>query len=408
MTSDILLLTLAAKVMARNGVSLLVVVIVGSVAVSAHNECPMGGNDVIEGNLTREDVEYCLIDNCTIMRIDTSQELGIVNVEDDVLVAVATNNQTFAIMRLPDEEYCEDVLATGYTVEYIVLLVLKFVILLFLAVPSVYIIALHLLKRELQYSSIGKILIVYNALLVVAVLFYILLLSFHTLFHASAPVCQVILYIRIYFLLCFEVSSALVFVHIGHLMYHSHLRNFEIANKWMRRLLAFYALVTFTIMIPMVVYLILLDVFSGSGKEAVLETGHCVLPPGTTYSTLTHLTGYAVPFKVGQLMIFVKILVYSKHIYRSAPNEIEPVDIDNEPRFIHLFQLAVIMMLTILIFSILWVIGNIVGGITSVYLDLFCTLVVAVQQYCIAIGGTIALYSAVNITSMSTSPSRVV
>jgi len=392
--------------MARNRVSVLFL-IMSSVAVSVHNECPMIGNDFIEGNQTREDVQYCLIDNCTIRRMDTSQEMEIVNVEDDSLVAVTTNNQTITIKILPDEDYCEDMLF-GYSVEYVVLLVMKMVILLVLAVPSVYIIVLHLLKRELHYSSIGKVLIVYNALLVVAVLLYIFLLSFHTLFRTSAPMCQVIIYIRIYFLLCFEVSSTLTFVHIAHLMYHSHLGHFEIPSKWMRRLLAFYALVTFTIMIPMVVYLMLLDVFSGSGKEAVLESGHCVLPPGTTYSTLTHLTGYAVPFKIIQLMIFVKIVVYSKHIYRSTPNEIEPVDLDNEPRFIHLFQLAAIMMFTIIVFSTLWVIGIITGSIASVYLDLFSTLVLAVQQYSVAISGTIALYSAVNVTSVNTSPCRVV
>lgn len=392
--------------MARNRVSVLLLIIMSSVAVSVH-ECPMTGSDFIEGNQTRENVQYCLIDNCTIRRMDNYQELEIRNVENDSLVAFTTNNQTIIIKMLPDEDYCGDMLS-GYSVEYIVLLVMKMVILLILAVPSVYIIVLHLLKRELHYSSIGKVLIIYNALLVVAVLLYILLLSFHTLFRTSAPMCQVIIYVRIYFLLCFEVSSTLTFVHIAHLMYHSHLRHFEIPNKWMRRLLAFYALVTFTIMIPMVVYLMLLDIFSGSGREAVLESGYCVLPPGTTYSTLTHLTGYAVPFKVIQLMIFVKIVVYSKHIYRSSHNEIEPVDLDNEPRFIHLFQLASIMIFTIIVFSTLWVIGIIIGGIASVYLDLFSILVLAVQQYCIAISGTIALYSAVNVTSVNTSPCRVV
>jgi len=396
--------------MARNIVSPLFIIITGSMAISVYNECPKFDGDVIDGNQTREDVQYCLIDNCTIKRMDTGQELGIVNVEDDVFVVISTNNQTVNIKMIPDEDYCEDVLSTntGYSAEYIVLLVIKMVILLILAILTVYIIVLHLIKRELQYSSIGKVLIVYNVLLVVAVLLYILLLSFHILFYTSAPMCQVIMYIRIYFLLCFEVASTFLFVHIAHLMYHGHLRHFEIPNKWMRRLLAFYALVTFTIMIPMVVYLILLDVFSGNGEEAILESGHCVLPPGTTYSTLTHLTGYAIPFKLIQLMIFLKIIIYSKHIYQSTPNEIKPVDIDNEPRFVHLFQLSSVMMFTIFVFSTLWVIGIIVGGIVSVYLDVFSSLVLAAQQYCIAISGTIALYSAVKVTSVSTSPCRIV
>ena len=395
--------------MARSGVSLLLLIIAGSVAVPIHNECPLVSSDVTEGNMTIEDVQYCVVDNCTIKRMDNSQELGIVGVEDDVLFVTTTDNHTISIMVLSDEGYCEDVqpAVTSYTVEYTVLLVMKFIILLTLAVPTVYIIVFHLVKKELQ-SSTGIILIFCNSLLAVAILMYILLLSFHSVFHATAPLCQVILYVRTYFLLCFEVSSACVFLHIAHLMHHSHLRHFEIPRNWMRRLLAFYAIVTFTIMLPMIIYMVLLDVFSGSGKETLLDNDHCVLPPGTTYSTLIHLTGYAVPCKVTQMIIFVKILVYSKHIYKSTPNTIEPVDIDNEPMFIHLFQLAVVMMVTILVYSVLWVLGIIIGGVAGVYFDIVGTVVFAVQQYCIAIGGTIALYSAVNVTSMNTSPCRVV
>ena len=47
---------------------------------------------------------YCVIDNCTIMRIDTAEKLDIVYITNSIIVISPTDSQTFSVIAKDDNE----------------------------------------------------------------------------------------------------------------------------------------------------------------------------------------------------------------------------------------------------------------------------------------------------------------
>ena len=63
--------------------------------------------DMIDLSQVNTSLQYCMIDNCTIMRIDTGEELDIIHTTESLLVAVPTEGHTSEIvLPLENETLC--------------------------------------------------------------------------------------------------------------------------------------------------------------------------------------------------------------------------------------------------------------------------------------------------------------
>ena len=49
-------------------------------------------------------LQYCIVDNCTIMRIDTGQQLGIVYTTEDLLIVTPVDGHTSMVIAKIDED----------------------------------------------------------------------------------------------------------------------------------------------------------------------------------------------------------------------------------------------------------------------------------------------------------------
>ena len=385
--------------MASNIVALSFIIISACCAVPLHNDCSiMSGWDENGKELSKEDIQYCLIDNCVIRRMDTSQELDIVDVGNDTLIAVARGNHTSTLIALlPDEEYCheaDDDMDHVHNIEATILLSTKALLLVLVVILSLYIIIVYLLWDKLR-SSIGKLLVIHNSLLVADKLILLILMIFHTTIKTSAPFCQVIIYTDLYFKLSNKVSVSILFVHIAYLLYQSRYQRFEISANWSKNVLKFYTFTTFTAMIPMVGFIALLDIFSGAGGDTISSDGHCILPPVTSYNSLIYLHGYSLPSALVQFVTFILIVLHYKNLYDPLTGNIaDAPSITGEPKVGLLFGLASIIMISIFCYNTFWfIMVNFLSHayIAALYLDLVGSLIEVMQQFIIAVKLTMLL-----------------
>ena len=259
--------------MASNIVAMSFIIISACCAVPLHNDCSiMSGWDEDGRELSKEDIQYCRINNCVIRRMDTSEELDITDVGNDTIITVARGNHTLTnstlISVLPNEEYCQEVddddkLDHVHSVGATILLATKALLLVLTIILSLYIVIVYILWDKLQ-SSIGKLLVIHNSLSAVDKLFLLILMVFHTMIKTTSPFCQIIVYTDLYFKLSNKVSISIIFVHIAYLLHQSRYQRFEIPAGWIKNLLRFYTFTSFTVMIPMICFIALLDIFSGA------------------------------------------------------------------------------------------------------------------------------------------------
>ena len=384
--------------MAKNIIALSYLII-SACAVPLHNECSItsGWNEDMKEPI-KEDVPYCLIDNCVIRRMDTSQELKIIDVENDALVTLAEDNRTSVIITLlPNEENCQeanDATDDVPSAETKILLAMKAALLVLAIILSVYIIIVYSLWDKLQ-SSLGKLFVIHNSLLAADKLILLILLVFHTIMNATAPFCQLVIYANLYLKLSYSISASIILMHIAYLLYQSRYQHYELSASWKKNLMKFYTLAIFTSMIPMMGFIILFDIFSGAGKDTVSSNGHCIFPLVTGYNTFTHLYGYCVPWKLVQLVTFILIVVHYKNLYDTLEgNAADTLSVVGEPKVPLLFGLAIVMAISVLCSTILYFI--VFTFLTHLYtvslcLNMLTILIEIAQEFIIAVKLTVLL-----------------
>ena len=100
-------------------------------------------------------LQYCLVDNCTIMRVDNGEILDIIYTTDSLLVTTSRGNQTSLVI-MKDEAG----LSCATSTTHVVFMVLILTIIL----SSGFILTIHLIFKDLR-NTMGKLLMVLTAAL---------------------------------------------------------------------------------------------------------------------------------------------------------------------------------------------------------------------------------------------------
>ena len=125
---------------------------------------PANGDDApIHQQVTT--LQYCYIDNCTIMRTDTGEELDITYTTDSLLVATTTDGHTSVIItRLDDELPC--VVSTSEVPDLSTQAMLVLISILMLQeFVNGYVFVVHLMFKQLR-TTIGKLLMLYSLFII--------------------------------------------------------------------------------------------------------------------------------------------------------------------------------------------------------------------------------------------------
>ena len=266
---------------------------------SALSSASSNGVDTTDLSQAATSLKYCMLDNCTIMKIDTGEELEIIHATESLMVAVPTDGHTSEIvLKLENEVPC-------YTPRYrgsiMVIIGSQVTISLLHAIMNVYILTVHLLFAELR-SVFGKLLMSYNAVLFLMQVFLMIsVIAYSVVAVGSQVICQAILGTFLMLTMTFESYATCI-------MYYSYKCRAEIPTK---NLFLFYNCFVFGLLVMFAAIIIGYDLYSGNGKQTISPNGHCVYYNQYMYQTEGIKDVQHFGNKAAQLSLFVIFLINS-------------------------------------------------------------------------------------------------
>ena len=220
-------------------------------------------------------LQYCVIDNCTIMRIDSGQQLEIVYTTESLLIVTPIGGQTLAaISKIDNEQSCLEyhnttdgsqigVFVGALTLELLMIMV------------SGYILIVHFLFKELR-SVFGKLLIFYNLSFVCTCCIIISLLFMNQWITVnSQTICHATMIALMITYASTEVFATNILTHLAYTMYRCYNLKSRISKKRSKYLLKCYMLYASITLVLVFFITIAYDLRTGNGKYTILPNGHC-------------------------------------------------------------------------------------------------------------------------------------
>ena len=350
-----------------------------TVSTSSHScnsstQLSASGDDMDMTNVSQlaTSLQYCMIDNCTIKRTDTGEELEIFHTTESLLVVVPTDGRTSEIVLLLDNEVpCSPV----PTDNGLMMVVAQVTFFLLLGSTSAYIIVVHLLFAELR-TKFGKTLMVYNALLFMTQVFATISIIMHRVVAVdSQVVCQTVVNILMFLTMSRESYATCILFHCTLIMYYSYKCRSDIPKK----LFLFYNCFVFGVLAIFATIVIGYDLYSGNGKQTVLPDGYCVFFTNQRYRTLRVRDFQHSCNKIAQMSMFVIFLIlYYKHHKTSKVADTNSVSTRVSKQLI---RIAIAMGATIGLARIVWTATSVFAP-TYVYISTFAGLLLFVFQQC--------------------------
>jgi len=270
------------------------------------SQLPSSGDDHLQQVTT---LQYCLVDDCTIMKIDTGDKLDIVYTTDSLIVTTPTDGHTSEmIARLENELPCltPDGKFDNYQLQDAVEIVEFFLTL----VVSGFIIVIHVMFKELQ-NLLGKLLILYNIAVMGMCIFYIglLLTSLQPLLDTLA-FCYICTIGMIISVVSLEALVTCILSQIATTMHHTYKMQSQMSKETLQRYFRFYKIYTLGVMLLVVLLTICYDVATGNYKDVLLLNGQCVSFDVNIYNTFQIAVMVDTIQKIIQLVRFITYLYY--------------------------------------------------------------------------------------------------
>ena len=257
-------------------------------------------------------LQYCVVDNCTIMRIDTGQQLDVVYTTESIIVINPTDGQTSSVIArhdnelacvLPDSMVHED----NHIGQFIGLMIMSTLIM----TVSGYMLIVHLLFKEL-HNLMGKLMISYNFTLVCQSI----IINVWLLLHYQIPVnsqitCHTINILCIITFLGTETITTCILTYLANLMYYSY--NLKQMSKSKSKFL--YKCYTAYVIGTIIFYLFVIiayDLKAGNGKYTIDPLhGYCkFFSDEMTNNTFNITIINTVLSKITQIVMLTAYLYY--------------------------------------------------------------------------------------------------
>ena len=256
-------------------------------------------------------LQYCIFDNCTIMRIDTGQQLDIVYTTESLLIVTPKDGHTsMAIAKIDDEFPCleyHNTLDDRHTaVQY-----LKAILYSLTIMVSASILIVHLLFKILRTSLFGKLLIFYNLGMIFAngCLFALQMMHYWIKVN-SQTICHTTTIIIALAIADVELFGTNILCHLAYLMYRCYHLKSEISKKRSQFLFRRYTGYAAFTLILLFFVTIAYDWRTGNGKYTISASGHCALLNQHSYNTILFTSFVVAINKFLHIMMFSAYLVY--------------------------------------------------------------------------------------------------
>jgi len=290
--------------------TLLFIVILTTVSkvTSLHcSQLPASGDDHLQQVTT---LQYCLVDDCTIMKIDTGDKLDIAYTTDSLIVTTPTDGHTSeVIVRLENELPCLELTSTSD--DHQLQIVAEMVAILLIHILSWYIIVIHIMFKELR-TLFGKLLMLYNVAVIFCFAGFInRFLSLFQLAPNSLLFCYPTTLIFTLSTVTIETSSTCILHHIVVTMRRCYKLRSQMSKETSRCHFRRYMAYTLGAVFLALLLTICFDVATGNYKDTLLPNGQCVSIEIRIYGTLIISAIFNIINKVVQLVQFINYLYYT-------------------------------------------------------------------------------------------------
>ena len=285
-------------------------------------------------------LKYCLIDNCTIMRIDTEEQLDIVYTTQAHILVTPTDGQTstiFATKNSP-ELFCSTLnTINGFTIDQIVGLL----IVAFLGLVSGYIAMVHILFKEIR-GTFGKLLMFANIATVIQCVDGIALSITRQNISVNWMSCYIFTFLFIQLGVVHEAFATSAISYLTYVM-HSSYRGREVTKAINQKLYKYglrYALgSSFIFGFFVVTY----DFTTGTHKMTLTQNGSCNIFFQTEYDTIRLFRAYLYLNEIVQILILTTYFVYYYKVNKLLKTIRDMASINNNQQQIMFFKIAVTM-----------------------------------------------------------------
>jgi len=255
-------------------------------------------------------LQYCLIDNCTILVIDTGEKLDIVYTTDSLIVTTPTDGHTSAIIgRLEMEPYC--VSANTLSADYIAFIVIWVGTSVLLVLVDGYIILVHLMFKELR-NLFGKLLMLSSLAVVCVSITTIILMPILTMEMHTA--CQYVTVLSLYQGISVEVFAACILHLIAYTMHCTYKLRPPISEAKSKVFFRRYISCWVSMMLVVLLLMICHDMISMNGFY-ILPDNDC----GYTTKIVFVLSMMCnSPLKAAQIVMFMLYLYYKYKLSKTT------------------------------------------------------------------------------------------
>ena len=334
------------------------------------------GVDAAEEMIT---LQYCIIDNSTILKLDTGEQLDIIYTKDSILVVIINDSQTtIAIPRLYNEPVCNmnnfprDLEVS--TLQYIFASVWTALI---LSITG-YNIIKHLLYEEF-HNLMGKLLMTYSFFLAVrTICFFMMLMLIHKFSINSNTVCLIIKLLLIATNIGYEATATCILVHCAYHFRKSY-KMIPVNPREDKRLSRRYF--GYIIGIITISLFMMLTYDLGTSISNGKFNGHCSIRDPIYHTLLTIMYAVVTGNGLTQIAVFIVFLYYWYKMWKSR--DIADYQINKEIFLISVGMGATISTANFFYFAS-WINARVNGTGLSVLVELIGSLMLVLQQFIIA------------------------
>ena len=322
-------------------------------------------------------LQYCIIDNSTILRLDTGEQLDIVYTEDNALVVAIKGSQTaIEVPRLHDEIVCSvDNLPDDIVLPIPIYIYMAVWTTLVLAVTS-YNIIIHLLYKRLR-NPMGKLLMLYSIFLAISCISFFMILTFIYKFPIHLNyLCNTFKLVFVATDIGYEATATCILMHSVYYLQRSY-KMLQIDPRETKVLLRRY----FCYIIGTVAFSMLAIITYDVGTTEESNHGYCSKHDPIYYTMITLMYSISSINSLIQIALFIIYLYYWYKIRKSQAT-VAGYQINQK-----MLRIAVAMGATISIANLFFFINFIVlratGDSISDLVDTIGSVLLLLQHYMI-------------------------
>ena len=248
-------------------------------------------------------LQYCLIDNCTIMRIDTGQQLDIVYTTQSHIIVTTTNGQTSLLIPKNEPEL------SCFTNDTNIVQIVPLTIAILTGLVSGHIAGVILIFKEL-HNTFGKLMFFYNIALISECVQIAAIIT-----HYKLPVhcCYFLAFILMQSVTALEAFTTCISAYLAYIMQQCYKRR-EFTKALDKKFYKYSIIYVLGLLLLFDIFIVGYDFGTGTYKHVISPNGHCTYFDRPGYNALG--TAPHINIALNKTIQILLLLVYFVYYYK--------------------------------------------------------------------------------------------